>query len=373
MAHISSESLNTEESLRADFTDPGRRIRSERWWTKREKLLEAAGYRLRPRFRQEWVPSWHGTKEFYFSKEDGLLNIFRVALDATRISDGKPVMMKQVVRAEGPYELDIATYLSSEGLMADPRNHTVPLLEVIELPNDERDKIMVMPLLRPFNNPKFETYGEAVAFMTQIFEGLQFMHEHNIAHRDCTKNNIMLDPSSMYPESFHPVKLSRRKNYKGKAKHYTRTQRPSKYYFIDFGLSRRYDPAAGPPLDEPLQGGDKTAPEHRDQSNLCNPFFTDIYYLGNLIRERFLYKRLGFEFVEPLVADMIQEDPEKRPKIEEVVTRFAEIRKSLSSRKLRSRMIPRKEIGLVGSFRSWGYLYRTAGYILTKKSPIPDP
>ncbi|KAI0043012.1 hypothetical protein FA95DRAFT_503631 [Auriscalpium vulgare] len=359
--------------LRAKEPNHGRHLPGERWWVEREKLLEAAGYRLRPRFRQDWVPSWRGTKKLYYHQEDGIHNFLRVTLDATRISDGKQVMMKQVVRKEGPYELDIATYLSSEALMSDPRNHTVPLLEVIELPNDEHDKIMVMPLLRPFDNPKFETYGEAVAFMTQIFEGLQFMHERNIAHRDCTEMNIMLDPSSMYPDSFHPAKRSRRKNFKGKAKYYTRTQRPSKYLFIDFGLSRRYDPAAGPPLDEPLRGGDKTVPEHRDRTKLCNPFFTDIYYLGNLIRERFLYKRHGFEFIEPLIADMVQEDPEKRPKIDEVVTRFAAIRKSLSTRKLRSRMIPRKEIGLVGFFRAWGYLYRTAGYILTKKAPIPDP
>ncbi|KAI0048894.1 hypothetical protein FA95DRAFT_1653412 [Auriscalpium vulgare] len=373
MANSSQDSLNTEESLRADSESPGRLIRSERWWTKRQKLLEDAGYMLRPRFRQGWTPSWKGTNKLYFTLEDGLRNLLRVALDATRISDGKPVMLKQVVREEGPYELDIATFLSSDELLSDPRNHTVPLLEVIELPNADKDKLMVMPRLRPFHNPKFETYGEAVSFMTQIFEGLQFMHERNIAHRDCTRNNIMLDPSSMYPDSFHPRKINRRKNFKGKAKHYTRTHCRPRYYYIDFGLSRRYDPVKGPPLDEPLEGGDKSAPEHRDQSKRCNPFFTDIYYLGNLIRETFIYKRLGFEFVEPLVADMVQDDPEKRPKIDEVVTRFADIRSSLSTKKLRSRIVRRNEVGVVRFWRACGYLYRTAGYILSKKPPIPDP
>ena len=130
------------------------------------------------------------------------------------------------------------------------------------------------------------------------------MHENNVAHRfvaysahiyspdmtisDCTAANIMLDPSNMYPESFHPAHMDRSKDFRRKAKWYTRTRRPTKYLLIDFGLSRRYDPANGPPLDKPYQGGDKSAPEHQDQERSCNPFPTDVYYLGNLVREEFI-------------------------------------------------------------------------------------
>ncbi|KAH9970470.1 hypothetical protein BJV74DRAFT_867045 [Russula compacta] len=42
---------------------------------------------------------------------------------------------------------------------------------------------MVMPFLRPFNDPRFQTYGEFVAFFMQISEGLKFMHERRVAHR----------------------------------------------------------------------------------------------------------------------------------------------------------------------------------------------
>ena len=38
-------------------------------------------------------------------------------------------------------------------------------------------------------------------------------------------------------------------------KHYSRTQRPVKYYFVDFGISRRYNPDDGPPLEYPIFGG----------------------------------------------------------------------------------------------------------------------
>jgi len=141
------------------------------------------------------------------------------------------------------------------------------------------------------------------------------MHERNIAHRyarvflnckriviknsflrDCTPNNIMLDPSGMYPKGFHPIQINRRRDFRGRAKRFTRTLRPTRYHLIDFGLSRRYSSRNA--LDQPIRGGDKSAPEHR-LGNLCNPFHTDIYYLGNLIRERFLKVR---ESVQTLVG-----------------------------------------------------------------------
>ena len=98
----------------------------------------------------------------------------------------------------------------------------------------------------------------------------------------------MLDPSNMYPESFHPAEINRSKDFRRKAKWYSRTRRPTKYHIIDFGLSRRYDPANGPPLDKPYRGGDKSAPEHLDTEIFCNPFPTEVYYLGNLVREEFI-------------------------------------------------------------------------------------
>lgn len=85
-----------------------------------------------------------------------------------------------------------------------------------------------------------------------------------------------------------------------------------------------------------------------------------------------LQKRYGFEFMEPLVSDMVQTDPSKRPKIEEVVRRFNAIRGSLSWWKLRSRISGRKEIIPVRLWRSCVNLYRTAVYLTTGRPAIPD-
>lgn len=92
----------------------------------------------------------------------------RVCMDATRISDGRPVMLKRLPSEEGPHELQINRLFSTEPLFSDPRNHCVQLLDVIQLPNEPL--IMVHSLLRPFHDPPLRTYGEFVTFFAQICE-----------------------------------------------------------------------------------------------------------------------------------------------------------------------------------------------------------
>ena len=89
-------------------------------------------------------------------------------MDATRMSDSKPVMLKLLMPSEGPHELRINQLVSSEPLLSDPRNHCAPLLDVIELPNEPQ--IMVHARLRPFNDPPMQTFGEFVSFFCQLCE-----------------------------------------------------------------------------------------------------------------------------------------------------------------------------------------------------------
>jgi len=89
-------------------------------------------------------------------------------MDATRISDGRQVMLKRLPIEEGPYELEISKLFSTEPLSSNPRNHCIPLYDVIRLPDDP--PIIVQPLLRPFYNPPFQTFGEFVTSFAQICE-----------------------------------------------------------------------------------------------------------------------------------------------------------------------------------------------------------
>ena len=97
-------------------------------------------------------------------------------MDAVRIQDDLPVMLKRVFIEEGPYELSITQRFSSPGLSLDSRNHCVPLLDVIELEGTRSQKLMVFPLLRPFDRPQFQTFGEFIAFFTQICEVIQIYY-----------------------------------------------------------------------------------------------------------------------------------------------------------------------------------------------------
>lgn len=100
---------------------------------------------------------------------------------------------------------------------------------------------------------------------------------------------------SMYPNCWHPLhQWVTCDDVNVDAKAYTRTECPPKYYLIDFGLSIRYDLKDKAPLEPPIRGGDKSVPEFQrydsNQTNL-NPFFTDVYYVGNRIREELLTVR----------------------------------------------------------------------------------
>jgi hypothetical protein len=101
----------------------------------------------------------------------------------------------------------------------------------------------------------------------------------------------MLDPHELYPESFHPVLTHRTRDLSREAKHLSRSEHPPKYFLIDFGLSRRYQPEERPPSEGIIRGGDRSAPEHQGSLRSCDPFPTDVYYIGNLVRQDFLNVR----------------------------------------------------------------------------------
>lgn len=104
--------------------------------------------------------------------------------------------------------------------------------------------------------------------------------------------NVLMDPTPILSEVPHPRDHSRSYDFKRKTKQHTRTERPTRYYIIDFGLSRKF--SVGEKLVAPVSyGGDKSVPEYKDPSRAeSDPFAIDVYCLGNLIREWFLDVRL---------------------------------------------------------------------------------
>lgn len=104
----------------------------------------------------------------------------------------------------------------------------------------------------------------------------------------------MMDATPMYAEKlWHPQAPWRMHDYMEPARPFTHSERPVQYFYINFGLSWRYSSEDTSPQELPIFGGDKTVPEfqHGGYDAPADPYRTDIYYLGNLIRRSFLNVR----------------------------------------------------------------------------------
>ncbi|ESK87944.1 hypothetical protein Moror_10895 [Moniliophthora roreri MCA 2997] len=164
--------------------------------------MESVGYRLRPRYQPGWVPKLETISE----KLRSPLTTY--------------IVWRLVSRTVNVDEVEIDLYFQE--LADHPRNHCAPIYDVLSVPNDTNLDVIVMPLLRLFDESQFDTVGEVIHFLHQIFEGIQFMHEHHTAHgqhpfpssnssvslntlRDCTRLNTMMAGDAMYPNSWHPM------------------------------------------------------------------------------------------------------------------------------------------------------------------------
>lgn len=159
----------------------------EIYWRDRYFWFKEQGYLLRPRYHPDWVASWKGTDKSWIICEDGHVGsvsvvktrtrretklpcskMIAVINSATRISDGSQVMLKKLVNSSGN-EATIGRLFSSEPHRSHASNHSIPLLDVLSIP-EEHTAFLVLPFLSDWDNPPFETIGETVAFFKQIFQ-----------------------------------------------------------------------------------------------------------------------------------------------------------------------------------------------------------
>ncbi|PBK75022.1 hypothetical protein ARMSODRAFT_1080674 [Armillaria solidipes] len=335
---MGSESSDTGEQRRIG---PATLLHGETFWHKHATWLKECGYELRPRFLPGCVPSWTVTKKEPYECEDSSSGMRSYAfMDAKDTSTGQIVAMKLIMQENEPNELEIATFLTSEEKFSDRRNHCVPILRLLPVPNEEGHVIIVMPYLRPWYDPKFKTIGEGVHFFREMFEGLQFIHHNRVVHYDGGFTDIMMDATSMFgPDSFHPDQMDLKYDFSSRARYRSRTERPPKYYYIDFGLSILFKPNELPAT---------RTPKH-------DPFAVDIYYLGNAFRA-FLPRGVGadYKLSEKALPAMTEPDPTKQIKIDEAVEKFAQVEKSLSAMTLRSRVVYNTDFTIFRPFKAVG-------------------
>ncbi|KAJ6478642.1 kinase-like domain-containing protein [Mycena vitilis] len=319
--------------------------KNEQFWVDMQPCLLAQGYQLRPRYRPDWIPSWTVQINAAYEYEDRIASHCRSALDATRIQDGQKVILKRVETDSN--EVGIIKYLTAR---KDPRNRTIPLLDILSAP-DTSWSFLVMPYCREFNYPPFHCRNEFVDAMTQFLEGLQFMHEHNIAHFDIAPQNMVMDESRVVPRGSH---FARPQTHTG---FYSRlfswndrcTVGPVNYYYIDFGLSF-YFPEGKDTAS--IYGTLRTFPNIPELSQTVpyNPFMVDIFQLGLTIR-KLIDNYPDLEDFRPVVDAMTLTNPKDRPAPEASLAHLRNIASAMTPSTLSAR-IWEKDLGL------WKKLWR---------------
>ncbi|KAI0056213.1 hypothetical protein BV25DRAFT_1832438 [Artomyces pyxidatus] len=220
-------------------------------------------------------------------------------VDATRMADGKRLYIKRV--RTGDAESSIACMLRAGALCGDPRNHSVPILEVFEDANYAGYSFMVMPFQREMDRPPFASVGEIVDFVDQMLEGLVFMHEQGVAHRDCAPKNILMDGDAMFPLGFHPVLDLFLPDAQTPTVYsiVPRAIAGVRYYFVDFGLSS-YIPSGQPGLVVGMDDRDQDVPE-LSETVPYDPFKVDIFSIGSVFRQQFQEIFSNAEFLVPII------------------------------------------------------------------------
>ncbi|TFY55848.1 hypothetical protein EVG20_g9170 [Dentipellis fragilis] len=321
----------------------------ERRWAKIQPWLQSQGYMLRPRFRPGWTPSWKSKtagKEISFREAEDAIphdNIYASAtIDAVRTSDGRRVCLKRVpCRAEDSAEVAILQFLSQSELRKDPRNHAIPLLDVIRAPDH---CFLVLPFFRTLmsHGEHFNTIGKRFDLVSQTLEALAWLHELRIAHRDISAANILMDAGRMFPHGFHFDSITRDKRGRSLSGVRTRTHVGGvRYYLIDFGESIRFEPSDSVLIDV-WSRASIHAPETIDEDRPpYDPFKADVYTTGETYRKMLVNEYEGyFDMLLPLIDSMTATDPNARPTVKEALGKFGTIKASYSRTGLHARIRP---------------------------------
>lgn len=228
-------------------------------------------------------------------------------------------MMKEV--GSGSKEAQISSYLSSDDIKNEPRNHAVPLLDVLQDVVKPDTVLLVFPLLRHITDPAIASVSEALDLVDQTLEVwacLRFTPYRYLQHafflllrvsffcmnmkwrtgkvlsvrdtrmilivffRDCAFGNIMMDGRALFQTPWHPQVPNFDLQNKTHKLVKSRTDVGGvPYYFTDFGLSTK-----GENQVTGLEGLEP-APELSDHVPY-NPYKLDVYILGKMYHRKIL-------------------------------------------------------------------------------------
>ncbi|KAJ3770770.1 hypothetical protein FB446DRAFT_646413, partial [Lentinula raphanica] len=202
------------------------------------------------------------------------------------------------------------------------RNHALPLLHEIR-----QDNLVfgVFPLVSSYFVPTwFVNITHALETMSQIMEGVAFLHDHLVAHRYLFRviGNF----------------LNSRRDGPWKPEHKSDFLRP-RYYIIDFESAVQFspdsDPVARTVSDPPLPWNRQPFPAEMKSDLPYCPFKTDVWQVGKSFLHLVHIEHEIPEIVK-LLRQMCADNAEDRPSAREAVTELNRLRDELHTEILRA-------------------------------------
>ncbi|KAJ7063326.1 kinase-like domain-containing protein [Mycena amicta] len=297
--------VSSDSSFDTDDEDETSNTRVSPCWAAYRATLKQAGIRLDTvqEVRDEYntvrgqIPDYFlfkhaGDKSDALCPDAGLPdNLFR----GKRASDGTRVVIKAVHRCSR--ELAVIRFLSSPLLRQDPMNHCIPILDIVEVEDDN----VAFIVMEQWSSQLIDDDGPCslrlfLAAIRQCIEHVVFMHKHQTAHLDIGLRNLLT-------------------NYKGS------------YAYIDYELSRRFDSSCQSIY---IRGFRSTEiPPECEGGDCPDPFKADVWALAILILRA--CKLAGYcipDFVH-FTTSMLNPNPHARPTMLQVLTAFDEMASSM--------------------------------------------
>ncbi|KAH8116975.1 kinase-like protein [Phellopilus nigrolimitatus] len=276
-------------------------------WDSYKMLFERHGFRLdtsrdvKQYYERIWKGSIPDTPENVCHKE-GYARACRGSSDAlckdaglpdtlfrgTRVRDEKRIVVKAACLRSRQFE--VICLLTTPPLRDDPMNHTIPVLDLIRVPEADLGFIVQeewsSQLITPEDPCSIRDFLRAVR---QCIEGLVFMHKHRIAHLDISLRNVLTD-------------------YEGH------------HRYIDFEMSRRYSDESVLPRICGCRGTEM--PPEIERGGVSDPFKVDVWALAVVMLRACNLAGHDLPGLVQLTRPMLHESFEARPSAREVLLAF---------------------------------------------------
>ncbi|KAK7691879.1 hypothetical protein QCA50_005283 [Cerrena zonata] len=229
-----------------------------------------------------------------------------------RTKDGHDVTVRPIrLGTEGIEHLKILRKVATGPLALLSNNHTLPMVDTIEF---EDVTLGIFPLTGNDMEMAFDFWaqnsvGDVVDMILQALEGLAFLHEQKIAHRDANISNFVVQ---YHPESLRTITVA--------------TSRP-RVYIIDFEASVMFPEelpfescvCVGVPTGGTITQWARALPPEVASGEPYSPFKLDVWQFGYSFTGLCTY-RTSIAAIDDILINLVNDDVGHRPSANEALS-----------------------------------------------------